>query len=85
MLKNLSFLSALPAIFLLLFIPTEILADDGATVGQIAGDNAWMLTSTCLVLLMTIPGVALFYGGFYINACICRMLRCNSYLVYYWV
>ena len=63
MLKNLSFLSALPAIFLLLFIPTEILADDGATVGQIAGDNAWMLTSTCLVLLMTIPGVALFYGG----------------------
>jgi len=28
-----------------------------------AGDTAWMLTSTCLVLLMTIPGVALLYGG----------------------
>ena len=28
-----------------------------------AGDTAWMLTSTALVLLMTIPGVALFYGG----------------------
>jgi len=27
------------------------------------GDTAWMLTSTLLVLLMTIPGVALFYGG----------------------
>ena len=28
-----------------------------------AGDTAWMLTSTCLVLLMTVPGVALLYGG----------------------
>jgi Amt family ammonium transporter len=27
------------------------------------GDNAWLLTSTVLVLLMTIPGLALFYGG----------------------
>lgn len=27
------------------------------------GDNAWMLTSTALVLLMTIPGLGLFYGG----------------------
>jgi ammonium transporter, Amt family len=27
------------------------------------GDNAWMLVSTVLVLLMTIPGLALFYGG----------------------
>jgi Amt family ammonium transporter len=27
------------------------------------GDNAWMLTSSVLVLLMTIPGLALFYGG----------------------
>ncbi|MDR0440792.1 MAG: ammonium transporter [Candidatus Accumulibacter sp.] len=27
------------------------------------GDTAWMLTSTLLVLLMTIPGLALFYGG----------------------
>ena len=28
-----------------------------------SGDTAWMLTSTALVLLMTIPGLALFYGG----------------------
>ncbi|GAA0550295.1 ammonium transporter [Rhizomicrobium palustre] len=27
------------------------------------GDTAWMLTSSALVLLMTIPGLALFYGG----------------------
>ena len=27
------------------------------------GDNTWMLVSTVLVLLMTIPGLALFYGG----------------------
>ena len=28
-----------------------------------SGDTAWMLTSTILVLMMTIPGLALFYGG----------------------
>ena len=27
------------------------------------GDAAWMMTSTVLVLLMTIPGLALFYAG----------------------
>ena len=27
------------------------------------GDTAWMLTATVLVFLMTIPGLALFYGG----------------------
>ncbi|MCQ9156574.1 ammonium transporter [Acidomonas methanolica] len=35
----------------------------GAAPGIDAGDTAWMLTSTALVLLMTIPGVALFYAG----------------------
>src|SRR5690349_24101521 len=29
----------------------------------IAGHNAWMLTSTALVLFMTAPGLAMFYGG----------------------
>ena len=28
-----------------------------------AGDNAWMLVSSALVLMMTAPGLALFYGG----------------------
>src|SRR5262249_585904 len=27
------------------------------------GDTAWMLTASALVLLMTVPGLALFYGG----------------------
>ena len=31
--------------------------------GSNTGDTAWMLTSTALVLFMTIPGLALFYGG----------------------
>jgi ammonium transporter, Amt family len=30
---------------------------------QMAGDNAWMLVSAALVLMMTGPGLALFYGG----------------------
>lgn len=34
---------------------------DGPTVDK--GDTAWLLVSTSLVLLMTIPGLALFYGG----------------------
>src|SRR3546814_5460576 len=28
-----------------------------------SGDTVWMMTATALVLLMTIPGLALFYGG----------------------
>src|SRR5258708_1053012 len=28
-----------------------------------SGDTAWMITSSALVLIMTIPGLALFYGG----------------------
>jgi Amt family ammonium transporter len=38
-------------------------AQAAATSAQYAGDNAWMLTSAALVLLMTGPGLALFYGG----------------------
>ena len=34
-----------------------------ATAKLDSGDTAWMLTATALVLLMTIPGLALFYGG----------------------
>ena len=37
---------------------------DAAPVAEIdSGDTAWILTSTALVLFMTIPGLALFYGG----------------------
>src|ERR1019366_9884335 len=34
-----------------------------AQSAQSAGDNAWMLVSAALVLMMTGPGLALFYGG----------------------
>ena len=50
-------------------LPGEALAQDAAAAAAPAaptinnGDTAWMLTSTALVLLMTIPGLALFYGG----------------------
>jgi Amt family ammonium transporter len=37
--------------------------DNAAKSAQSAGDNAWMLTSAALVLMMTGPGLALFYGG----------------------
>ena len=38
-------------------------AQAAAINAQFSGDNAWMLTSSALVLLMTGPGLALFYGG----------------------
>ena len=37
--------------------------EKAAKAAQSAGDNAWMLTSAALVLMMTGPGLALFYGG----------------------
>ena len=44
--------------FSLLVIPAAAHAD---TIDS--GDTAWMITATALVLLMTIPGLSLFYGG----------------------
>jgi len=44
-----------------LLFAAPAMAQDAATVS--AGDTAWMLTSTALVLMMTIPGLALFYAG----------------------
>ena len=44
------------------FASTVAMAADAAPVPN-KGDTAWMLISTVLVLLMTIPGLALFYGG----------------------
>lgn len=46
-------------------ICTMALAWPGAACSQTidTGDTAWLLTSTALVLFMTLPGLALFYGG----------------------
>jgi Amt family ammonium transporter len=50
-----------------LFLPALLFAqspvDAKIAAAQSAGDNAWMLTSAALVLMMTGPGLALFYGG----------------------
>ena len=53
---------ALLSAIALLAMAGPALAEDAAPTIN-AGDTAWMLTSTALVLLMTIPGLALFYGG----------------------
>ncbi|MDH5712098.1 MAG: ammonia channel protein, partial [Gammaproteobacteria bacterium] len=42
----------------LMFMPFMARAE-----GMDTGDTAWILTSTALVLFMTLPGLALFYGG----------------------
>jgi Amt family ammonium transporter len=42
-------------------LPALALAQDAPVPDK--GDNAWMLVSTLLVILMTLPGLALFYGG----------------------
>lgn len=52
-------LCALTLVALPLLIPAYALAEDEIS----SGDTAWMLTSTALVLMMTLPGLALFYGG----------------------
>jgi Amt family ammonium transporter len=42
-------------------LPLVAFAEETPTLDS--GDTAWMLTSTALVLFMTVPGLALFYGG----------------------
>jgi len=48
----------LAAALLAIVLPASALADDFS-----AGDTAWMLTASALVLIMTLPGLSLFYGG----------------------
>ena len=57
--------TALATLPMLLALAGTALAQDAAEVTPTldTGDTAWMLTSTALVLMMTIPGLALFYGG----------------------
>jgi Amt family ammonium transporter len=56
-----------------LIAPTLLFAQEAATVAAVVvpeptpfidfGNTAWMIVATALVMLMTIPGLALFYGG----------------------
>ncbi len=56
---------ALAAAVLTVLLPARIFAEEAAATAPKfdTGDTAWMLTSSALVLMMTIPGLALFYGG----------------------
>ncbi len=56
---------AIAAFFLPCLADTALAQDAAVAAPQKldSGDTAWMLTSVALVLMMTIPGLALFYGG----------------------
>ncbi len=56
--KRRKLLSVAPVSVFLALLSVTAQAD-----GLDSGDTAWMLTSTALVLFMTLPGLALFYGG----------------------
>ncbi len=52
---------ALAPLAVALLAATPAMAQDAPTIDT--GDTAWMMTSTAIVLMMTIPGLALFYAG----------------------
>lgn len=54
-------LTLLSAFALLAATTAPALAEEAPALNS--GDTAWMMTSTALVLFMTLPGLALFYGG----------------------
>jgi Amt family ammonium transporter len=57
-------IAIVPVVFLPLFLLSISVAwADDAPPKIDTGDTAWMLTSTALVLMMTVPGLALFYAG----------------------
>jgi Amt family ammonium transporter len=58
----LRFAARLAPVILLLFCSLPAFAGDAKPTVN-AGDTAWLLCSTAMVMLMTAPGLALFYGG----------------------
>ena len=52
---------ALASVLALLFWPSGASAQEPSGLNE--GDTAWVITATALVLFMTLPGLALFYGG----------------------
>ena len=55
------FFSFLACAGVVLFTVKQVMAEEATQINT--GDTAWMLTSSALVLMMTAPGLALFYGG----------------------
>ena len=77
-------------------VASSALAQAPAAAGAVAaaavvdkGDVAWMLTSTLLVLLMAVPGLALFYGGMVrsknVLSVLAQVITVFSLLVLLWV
>jgi len=68
-------------------VPGVALADAKPTLNS--GDTAWMLTSTALVLLMTLPGLGLFYGGMVrkknVLSVVMQMIAITSLVSVLWV
>lgn len=58
--KRVPFFAGLSGTLAFIFVPTAVVAHQGPEGDS--GHTAWVLVSTCLVMLMT-PGLALFYGG----------------------
>jgi Amt family ammonium transporter len=54
---------SLTLVILIALLPDPSFADTAVAPKIDSGDTAWMLVSTAFVLLMLIPGLALFYGG----------------------
>lgn len=46
-----------------LLVPVPALAQAPASAASNSGDTAWIIAASALVLLMTLPGLSLFYGG----------------------
>ena len=74
---------------LLLLLAAPMLHAEAAVPVVDKGDVAWMLTSTLLVLLMTVPGLALFYGGLVraknVLSVLMQVLTVFSLLLLLWV
>jgi len=83
-----------PALRRLLSVPLMLLSlgvQAGDTPSLDTGNAGWILTSTALVLFMTLPGLALFYGGLVrsknvLNVLMqCFSIACVSSLLWYLV
>jgi ammonium transporter, Amt family len=76
-----------PALLLALAAPLAQAQTAAPVVDK--GDVAWMLTSTLLVLMMTVPGLALFYGGLVraknVLSVLMQVLTVFSLIVVLWI
>lgn len=84
-----AWVSAALLVSLMLLVPQAHAQAAAAVPAVNKGDVAWMLTSTLLVILMTVPGLALFYGGLVrsknVLSVLMQVMTVFSLLVVLWV